>query len=278
MKEYYFTGGRTPAESLPVEELIGAADRVLRRRGHLLIHYPSQFDFHDELKQVISERFQHREGIVLPVERIMVTTGSMQAITVAVQALTNPGDTIITEELTYMGSLECFRRYGLTIEGVPLDPVDGMDMDALEHTLEALAGRGVTPRFIYPIPNHQNPTGAVLSLDRRKRLVELAERYHVLVLEDDCYGDVDLDPEPVPPSLYTLGDPDTILFIGSFSKILAPGIRLGYLCAPDRLLPDLRELKRHGQDAGTSGLSSFIVAEYLRDNLWAHIEKHAEII
>jgi 2-aminoadipate transaminase len=278
MKEYHFTGGRTPPESLPVQGLIDAAARVLKRRGELLVHYPSQFDYHDELKKVASKRFEHREGTPLPLEDILVTTGSMQAITLPIQALTKPGDTIVTEELTYMGSLECFRHYGLKVEGVPLDSVNGMDMDTLEDTLRSLAARGIKPRFIYPIPNYQNPTGAVLSLPRRKRLIELAQEYGVLVLEDDCYGDTDLEPVRVPPSLYTLGDPQTVLFLGSFSKILAPGVRLGYLCTPQRFLPQLLGLKRHAQDAGTSGLSSFIVADYLRDNLWSHIERHTRVI
>ncbi len=276
--KYQFTGGRTPPESLPIQGLIDAARRVLERKGTQLVNYPSQLDLHAELRQIASARFEHREGIPLPTENIITTTGSMQAITLAAQALSQPGDTVITEEVTYQGTLSAFRHFKLNIVGVPVDVVAGMDPDVLEHTLKDFATRNIKAKFIYVIANHQNPTGAILTLSSRKRIVELARKYDLPILDDDCYGDIDLEIEHVPPSLYTLGDPQSIMFLGSLSKILAPGMRLGYLCVPDRFVDQIREFKAHAQDAGTSALSSFVVAEYLRDNLWSHIAKHNAII
>lgn len=276
--EFQFTGGRTCPESLPIQGLIDATKRVLNLKGKQLVNYPGMADLHAELRQVASSRFEHREGIPLPTENILITTGAMQALTLSVQTLAESGGTVITEEVTYMGALACFRHFKLNIVGVPIDIVDGMDVDALDHTLRSLATKNIKPKFIYVTPNHHNPTGAILSLSRRKRMVELAQENNVLILEDDCYGDVDFEPSPVLQALYTLGDPQSIIFVGSFSKILAPGVRLGYLCAPNRLLNQIKELKKFSQDHGSSALASFIVAEYLRDNLWDHVAKHNAII
>jgi 2-aminoadipate transaminase len=277
VEKFHFVGGQTCPESVPVQGLIKAAKQVLTRRGKQLVSYPSQINQHDELIQVAAHRFEHVHGISLPLENIIITTGSMQAISLMVDILTHPGDTIITEELTYMGSLECFRHFQLNIVGIPVDVIDGMDIDALQDTLKGLASKNIKPRFIYTIVNYQNPTGAILSLERRERMLELAQEYSVVILEDDCYGGVDFEPDSIPQSLFALGDQGSVTYIASFSKIFGPGIRLGYLCTPDRFVKQIHEMKRY-LDAGTSALASFIVAEYLRDNLWSHVAKHNAII
>lgn len=277
MKKFEFVGGQTCPESVPIKGLIRAAKRVLTRRGKQLVSYPFQTDQHGELLQISSSRFKHREGISLPAKNTIITTGSKEAISLVVLALAQSEDTIITEELTYMGSLRCFRDFGLRIEAIPLDMNEGMDVEALESTLKGLAKRNIRPRFVYTIPNHHNPTGAILSLSRRRGLLELAQEYNIAILEDDCYGDVDLESEPVPPSLYTLSDAQPVFFTASFSKILAPGVRLGYLCIPDRFLDQIKKLQKD-LSGGPSALSSFIVAEYLRDNLRNQIVKQNTII
>lgn len=277
MKTIEFIGGQTCPESIPIQGLIDSTRNVLTRRGEQLVSYPFQVDQHDELRQIASKRFMHREGIPLPTDNIVVTNGSMQSITLLTQILTSPGDTIITEELSYLGSLKYFRFYGLNIVGIPLDPVEGMNMDALEKTLGDLSKNNKKPKFIYTISNHQNPTGAIMSLSRRNRLVQLVKEYGIPIIQDDCYGDVDFEPNPVPPSLLTLGNENANFFVGSFSKILAPGLRLGYCYVPQDFLEEISDLKKF-LDLGSSALTSFIVAEYLRDNLWSHIEKHNAII
>ena len=274
MKVYSFTGGRPSPEDFPIQGFVDSTQRVLTRRGTDLIGYPESNNQHGELAEVAVMRFQNREGIPLPIENVVVTAGSIMAIEELAQFLAEPGDTIITEELSYMGSLGRFRSLGLEIKGIPVHPIDGMDMDALEDTLRSLAARNATPKFIYTIPTYQNPTGSILTLERRKRMLELAGEYGVVIMEDDCYGDIHFDPPPPPPALYTLAESQQVAYIGSLSKIIGPGLRLGYVCVPSEL--EAFTKKRMGMKV--SGLASLIVAEYLRVNLQKHLERHNEVI
>ena len=274
MKTYSFTGGRPSPEDFPIQGLIDATQRVLTRRGTDLIGYPDMNDQHGELADVAAMRFENREGIPLPKNNIIITAGSMMAIEDLAKFLTKPGDTIITEELSYMGSLGKFREAGLNIKGIPVHPIDGMDMDILEKTLQELAANNITPKFIYTIPTYQNPTGSILTLERRKRMIKLADKYGVFIMEDDCYGDIHFDPPPPPPTLYKLANSQKVAYIGSFSKLIGPGLRLGYMCIP----PELEKVKQMRIGVKVSGLASLIVAEYLRDNLKSHIKRHSEVI
>jgi 2-aminoadipate transaminase len=280
LKTYSFTGGRPSPEDFPVEGLIDATARVLRRRGTDLIAYPHMVDLHGELAQVAATRFENSAsvrtpGITLPVEEIVITAGSMMAINELAAFLAEPGDTVITEELSYMGSLGRFRGLGLDIRGIPVHPLDGMDVDALRTTLRDLGAQGITPKFIYTIATYQNPTGAILTLDRRKRLLELAGEYGTIVVEDDCYGDVHFEPPQPPPTLYELSAGSVpVVYTGSFSKIVGPGLRLGYMCVP----PELDAIKARRISNYASGLASLILAEYLRENLGVHIARHNEVI
>ena len=262
MKTYSFTGGRPSPEDFPVEGLIDAAARVLRRRGTDLIAYPHMADLHGELAQVAATSFANSAsvrtpGVALPVEDIVITAGSMMAINELAAFLAQPGDTVITEELSYMGSLGRFRGLGLDIQGIPVHPVEGMDVGALEGTLRDLAAQGITPKFIYTIANYQNPTGAILTLDRRVQLLELAGKYGTTIVEDDCYGDVHFEPPLPPPSLYELSAGRVpVVYIGSFSKIVGPGLRLGYMCIP----PELAEIKARRISNSAGHLSAFSTA------------------
>ena len=180
MKYYEFTGGKPPPESFPVQELMASAHRVLEQEGRDLVFYPGQHEHagysnkgYLGLREVASSRFAHREGVPLPVENIAITAGSMQAIELIGRHFIKPGDTVITSELCYVGTLRFLRYLGARIVGVPLDYLEGMDMEALDTTLSQLAAQSITPKFIYITDSHQNPTGAIVSASRRKRLLEL---------------------------------------------------------------------------------------------------------
>lgn len=274
MKIYSFTGGRPSPEDFPIQGLIDATQSILTRRGTDLIAYPDSNGQHDDLAEIAAIRFENRESVPLLKENIIISAGSMMAIEELAQFLAQPGDTIITEELSYMGSLGRFRSLGLYIEGIPVHPFDGMDMEALEDTLCSLSARKITPKFIYTIPTYQNPTGSILTLERRKRMLELAREYGVIIIEDDCYGDIHFDPPSPPPALYALDQSRSVAYIGSFSKIMGPGLRLGYVCIP----LGYEKIRQRRIGVKTSGLASMIVAEYLRDNLQIHIERHNEVI
>ena len=271
-KIYEFGSGRPDPGSIPIQGLVEAAARAIPRIGGDFALYPGDKGYQG-LREVAAARFKHRESIELPVESITLTNGSMQGITLVAEAFAEPGDVVITEEFTYSGTLGVFRNRGLRIVGVPLDE-HGMRMDALEEALKEWTDRGQKPKFIYPLVTYQNPTGSVMPLSRRKELLALAREYDVLVIDDNCYGDVRFEGEP-PPALYTLDDVDSVVYLASLSKILSPAIRLGYLIAPEPLMS--RALGKRW-DGGISTLSASIVAEYFRENLWSHVEEINAIV
>ncbi len=269
MKDFAFTGGRPDPHTFPTEGLIEASAKALRRLGGDLVNYPGESGYRG-LRELASMRFERREGVPLPIDNISITSGSMQALELVLGTLINPGDTVITEEYTYSGTLGIMRHFKANIEGVSMDYIDGMDMDDLALKLQALKRKNIRPSFIYTTSNHQNPTGAILSLERRKRMLELAEEYDTLIVEDDCYGDIDFTSAPTPVSLFKLDTSDRVIFIATFSKILGAGVRQGYFVARE---PYYGQIHQNRWDGGTSALASAIVAEFFMEHLEAHLVK-----
>ena len=269
MKDFAFTGGRPDPFTFPTEALIEASAKALRKLGGQLVNYPGESGYR-RLRELASMRFERREGVPLPVDNTSITSGSMQALELVLGTFINPGDTVLTEEFTYSGTLGIMRHLKANIVGVPMDYIDGMDMDALEDKLKELKRQNVTPSLIYTTSNHQNPTGAILSLERRHRMLELAEEYDTLIVEDDCYGDIDFVPNPTPASLFKLDTTNRVIFIATFSKILGAGVRQGYFVANQ---PYYGMIHQNRWDGGTSALASAIVAEFFMEHLEAHLKK-----
>ncbi len=275
MKDFAFTGGRPDPYTFPTEALIAASERALRKLGGDLVNYPGESGFQG-LRELASMRFERREGVPLPLDKTSITSGSMQALELVLGTLIHPGDTVLTEEYTYSGTLGIMRHFNAKIVGVPMDYIDGMDMEALEAKLAALKQENIRPALIYTTSNHQNPTGAILSLERRHRMLELAAEYDTVIVEDDCYGDIDFTSTPTPASLFkldSLNSADTgnrVIFIATFSKILGAGVRQGYFVARD---PFYGQIHQNRWDGGTSALASAIVAEFFTEHLEAHLVK-----
>ncbi|MDE0505535.1 MAG: PLP-dependent aminotransferase family protein [Candidatus Poribacteria bacterium] len=267
MKDFAFTGGRPDPFTFPTEALIEASAKALRDLGGSLVNYPGD-DGYRGLRELASMRFERREGVPLPVDNISLTSGSMQALDLVLGTFIDPGDTILTEELTYSGTLGIMRHLKANIVGVPMDYVDGLDVDALEARLKALKAQGIRPKLIYTTANHQNPTGAILTLERRERLLELADAYDTLIVEDDCYGDIDFMPNATPDALFKLDDSNRVIFIATFSKILGAGLRQGYFVARQ---PHYNAIHENRWDGGTSALASAIVAEFFKTHLDEHL-------
>ena len=267
MKDFAFTGGRPDPFTFPTEALVEAGAKALRDLGGSLVNYPGDNGYHG-LRELASMRFERREGVPLPVDNISLTSGSMQALDLVLGTFIEPGDTILTEELTYSGTLGIMRHLKANIVGIPMDYVDGMDVDALEDRLKTLKVQGIRPKLIYTTANHQNPTGAILTLERRERLLELANVYDTLIIEDDCYGDIDFVPNPTPEALFKIDDSNRVIFIATFSKILGAGVRQGYFVARQ---PYYDAIHENRWDGGTSALASAIVAEFFKTHLDEHL-------
>jgi 2-aminoadipate transaminase len=263
--EYNFGSGMPDPKSFPTEALADAARRALLREGPSLVRYPEARGY-APLREIAAGRFRRNHGTDTAAGDVTLTTGSMQAIILATQAFVRPGDTVVVEEFCYSGTLGVLRQFGARIAGVALD-AQGMIPESLAETLDRLHGEGRTVSFVYTIATHQNPSGTILPPERRRAVLDICRRRGVLVVEDDCYADVVFEGE-MPRAIYTLAAPGEVLYIGSFSKILGPGARLGYFIAPPPLAEKLLAYKR---DGGTSALSSMIVAEYFQEHLWEHI-------
>lgn len=282
MREIYFTGGKTPPEAFPYMKLIEASEKALKNLKGTFAYYPVQHEYSDyslkgyrKLREIAVKRYEDREKIKLPVENFVISNGSMQAVELISRAFVKPDNIVITEELSYYGSLELFRYLNAKIVGVKLDKKTGMDIDDLEDTLKIMDRVGIKPSFIYTMPNNQNPTGARMPEKNRVKLLNLAHEYNIKIVEDDCYGDLDFTLDKKPRALLTLDEDKDVIYIGSFSKIVAPGIRLGYFYSPEKYM-DI--ILRHRWDIGTSLLASAILADYLQDKLWDQIWMQVDII
>ena len=266
MRVYDFGSGRTDPGSFPTEALAEAASEAVREVGAELVRYPGDMG-HLGLREIMAAREAKREGIEVPVEHVALMNGSMQAVTLVAEALMQGSDDIIvTEELTYSGTIGAYKSLGAELVGVPLDE-EGMRVDALADTLEELHRKGMPPRFIYTLTTYQNPTGSMMPKARRLELLEVARRYDAIVVDDNCYGDVHFEGVQE-PALYALDDSSSIIYIGSLSKILGPGVRVGYMVARPPVLARLLD-RRH--DGGNSVLAASICAAFFRDRLWSHI-------
>jgi DNA-binding transcriptional MocR family regulator len=256
-----FAGGFPDPALFDAQGIAQASATVLAINPGPVLQYGATEGF-QPLREGIS-RFMAGKGSTVAPEGLIVTTGSQQALDLIGKTMISPGDKVIVEAPTFLATIQCFRLYGAHIIGAPID-ADGVDVDKLEQLIEEHK-----PKLVYLIPTFGNPSGATLSLARRKRILEIAARTHTLVVEDDPYGELYFDQAP-PPSLLALSDQvpgsrDWLAHCGSFSKILSPGLRVGWLVAPPELLAKATMCKQFS-DAHTSNLTQAICAEYLTLN------------
>jgi 2-aminoadipate transaminase len=266
-KTFNFGPGNPDPGVFPSHDLGEAARRALSRMGRMLAQYPDQRGL-PELREVAQARFERNHHVKPALEDIVITNGAMQGLQLSAQGLARPGDCVVLEEFEYSGTIRVFKQCGLELVPVAVDD-EGMRMDALESVLEHQASIGRKPAFIYTTASYQNPTGTSQPVERRRRLLELARQYQIPIVEDDTYADISFEPPRV-PAIYALAQPGEVMYIGSFSKILGPGVRLGFFIAPETISSRLMQWK---MDGGTSMLSQLVAAEYFKDHLWDHIEE-----
>ncbi|MFC4761297.1 PLP-dependent aminotransferase family protein [Fructobacillus durionis] len=259
-------GGLPAAELFPVEDFRASANRVFDKQGAAALQYGEAAGL-PALRNEVAKNFLKPRQIEGGVKNIAISTGSEQAIEQIAKMFIDEGDTVFVEAPTYLCTVDVFRSFGAKIVTVPMDE-DGMRMDALEEALKAHP----EVKLIYTIPTFQNPTGRTMPVERRKQFVELAEKYDVPVLEDDPYGAIRYSGEAVPP-LKAFDKTGNVIYMSSFSKILAPGFRLGFVVASEDFIVNFTLMKQMA-DLHSDNFSQYLVADYLKHNdVNKHIEK-----
>lgn len=269
--KYNFTGGHNDADNVPVAELAEAATAVLKREGRTLATYGLNSGplGYRPLREFIARKLGDDAGIACSPDQVLITSGSLQGLDLVNQVLISPGDTVIVERETYGGAITRLQRAGAHIVGIPVDD-DGLESAALEATLAELKGRRIRPKYLYTIPTVHNPTATIMSERRRREILDLAGRYGVPIFEDECYADL-VWGGTRPQALRGMAGDDRVIHIGSFSKSIAPALRLGYLVADWQVMSRILAVKN---DGGSGALEQMVLAEYCRE----HFDRHVRIL
>lgn len=262
-------GGNPAAELFPSEELSKIAGKILMTSPTLALQYGTT-DGHPKMRDCARERAAKVNSVHAD-DTVLIMTGANQGIDLTAKAIINKGDKIIVESPSFIGSLNAFRTYESQLVGVKVED-DGMSMDELEKTLQNTDG----VKMIYTIPTFQNPTGTTMPLEKRKKMLSLASKYDVLILEDNPYGDLRFSGEDV-PTIKSLDTEGRVIYAGSFSKILSPGMRLGYIVAPTPLAEKIEMLKQVN-DVHTPMITQLMCVEFMKKyNIDSYIEKNREL-
>jgi len=267
---YNFVGGDNDADTVPVEDFIAASQSMLAREGRTLATYglSSGPQGYRPLREFIASSLNARAGMRQTADDILIVSGSLQALDLVNAVFLSPGDTVVLEEANYHGTLARLERAGVRRLGVPLDG-NGMRMDALANILARLKAEGTRPKYIYTIPTVQNPTGSIMPEARRLEMLRLAREYDVPIFEDDCYADLTFDGTR-PRAIRALDDRGQVVYCGSFSKTVAPALRVGYVVAEWEVLSRLLAVK---YDAGSGALEQMMLAEYCATHFDAHVSE-----
>jgi 2-aminoadipate transaminase len=268
LAKFSFVGGNNDADAVPVEGLTAAVNAVLKREGRSLATYGLAHgpQGYRPLRDFLSEKLARDGGMSAGPDDIMIVSGSLQALDLVNQALLARGDTVIVEQDSYQGALTRLSRLGVNVVGIPLDK-DGMRMDALAAALSDLEARGIRPKYIYTIPTVQNPTGSIMPEAHRAELLRLADAYGVPIVEDDCYADLTWDGKR-PRAIHAMSGNGNVIHIGSFSKSIAPALRVGFIVAPWQIMAQMLALKT---DAGSGALEQMVLAEYCVPHFSTHV-------
>ncbi len=257
-----FGGGLPDPETFPVKDLEEISCHVLRDKGAIALQYgPTEGE--TPLREEIAKLMSHEKAAIKP-ENILITVGSQQGLDIISKVFLDPDDIVVLELPTYVGGLQAFNAYRAKMMGVPQDE-EGMRTDLLEKVLDKLAKKNKKPKFIYVVPDFQNPSGNTMSLERRKRLLELAYQYEVPIIEDSPYRDLRFVGEPI-PAIYSLDTENQVIVLGTFSKLLCPGLRIAWIMAPAEWM-DRMVVAKQSMDLCSPTYTQLIVAEYLRRGL-----------
>jgi 2-aminoadipate transaminase len=257
-----FAGGMPNTAALDMEAIEDVAASLIRDHGATALQYGSG-QGRVELRELLVEVMRH-EGIEAHADELVVTVGGQQALELIAKCFVDPGDVVLAEGPTYVGGIGALSSHQADVRHIPMD-ADGMRVDLLEEALEGLVAEGRRAKFVYTVPNFQNPAGVSLSVERRRRLAELAETYDLLVLEDNPYGLLDFSGELLPSLREMI--PDRVIYVGTMSKTFAPGVRTGWIAAPAPVRDKL-VLLREAADLCQSNLTQMLVERWLTTQPW----------
>ena len=265
-----FAGGLPNPAAFPLAAMNDIVAHVMKDHGPEALQY-GPTEGHFRLRSAIAHGMGQHFGAPQDVDNILITTGSQQALYLLCTVLLDPDDIVLTASPTYLGALLTFNAHRARVQGVATDN-EGIMPEALEEQLRVLTGEGHRVKFVYLVPTFDNPTGRTISLARRRRLYDLANEYDILIIEDDPYGLLRFEGQPVPP-IKSLDQEGRVVYLGSFSKILAPGFRVGWLAA-DATLHRKAVVAKQAQDICTTVFGQYCVFEAMaHDMLFAHIKK-----
>jgi 2-aminoadipate transaminase len=268
---YDFAVAYPDPASVPVDDLVEGLRAALAEEGQDLALYAHPQGY-TPLREYVANKLMRDRAIQVSADDIILGDGSGQPIHLIAEVLLNPGDVVVVEDFVYSGTLSTLRRFKADLRGVPCDD-EGMLPAALEATIRQATDEGKPPKLIYTVPTFQNPQGWTMSLIRRKALVRLAQTYGIPILEDDCYVDLRYEGHDI-PSIYALDGTGHVIYVASFSKIIAPGMRLGYMTGPRPLLERALAAKSGG---AVNTFAAFAVHRYATGQLHSHIEEIIDI-
>lgn len=269
--QYQFAGGKPDPLSFPYDGLAAATARVMAEDGAEALTYGDAQGYRP-LRELIAKKYQHFEQLEVSPDQIVVTNGSSDALRLIVDALVDPGDTVLVEAPTFLGTLRTIAGHQANIVGVPMDD-DGILVDQLEQIIRREKAQGKRVKLLYTIPTFQNPGGSTMPLARRRALLEVVAREGVVVMEDDAYGDLRAEGEFV-PSLFALDRQGIVARTGTMSKILGAGLRIGWLVAQPPLVRAVLSVK---YDGGTSPFTTRVVHAYMAEHLEEHVAELIEV-
>ena len=265
--KYVFSVTYADPDTLPYEGLLDSVRDAIREDGRSLAAYPPP-QGHEGMRELIAGLLKENRGIDTDVDSIFLSSGAGGAIQCILDAFIDPGDVVLVEEFTYLGTLRMLLERQAEVVHVSTDE-NGMDTDALESALKDLLSSGKRPKMVYTIPVYQNPMGVTLSQERRKHMVEISHRYGIPVVENESYADFRIDGPPLPPAMMGMDDQGSVLYVSAYTKLMGCGLRLGYAVVPEAVKGTLQRLRFGGSP---SHLAAMAVHGYLSQHRDEYVE------
>lgn len=264
-------GGLPNPKAFPVEAMRKCLDNIFKENIYTALQYGSTEGL-PLLRGELAKRMREIKGVDCEIHEIMVTHGSQQGLSLISHIFLNPGDTIIMGSPSYLGAIQAFRSYEAQCESIPLKE-DGFDIQSLIRNIRRLRRNGIHPKFIYTVPSFQNPSGITMSMEKRKQLLDIASVYDMLIIEDDPYGELVFEGESIPP-IKSLDEKGRVVYLATFSKILAPGFRLAWIVASDELINKF-VLAKQSADLCSNSFGQYVAYEYIKGG---HLDNQLEKI